>query len=188
MEKKSSHLMGGVFLIALGILLLILRLTIEHIWPVFILALGVLFWMAYFHNRENVGLLMPGSLIIVLGIIFLASTLTDWEAIEYLWPLFVFAPAAGFLSMYFGGIRDEGLLIPALILTGITLFLFCISLDLLSWWPVLLILAGIILIWYPLRKRVKSTEKKPKKDEKNKVDEEKKEKNNQEKIEEKKTT
>ena len=65
---------------------------------------------------------------------------------EYLWPVFILAPATGFFAMYFGGPRDQGLLIPGGILMGLAVLFYFISIGLDDYWPVFLILAGAIII------------------------------------------
>ena len=63
-----------------------------------------------------------------------------------LWPVFVIAPAVGFVSLYFGGAKDSDLLIPAGILTGLGIIFFLVSYNLGEYWPILLILIGIVMI------------------------------------------
>jgi len=149
MERKKSNLTWGVLLIAMGILFLIAnfsRVGMETLWPIFPLAVGIGFWIGYFNDRKNFGLLMPGSILVVVSLLFFYCNSSGWWHMEELWPVFILAPAAGFIAMYFGGPRDQGLLIPAGILTAVGLIFLFVSSGLGDYWPVFLILAGILLI------------------------------------------
>jgi hypothetical protein len=146
----------GGFFIFIGIVLLIGNFTnlyMDELWPVFLIAGGAAFGVGYFLNRDNYGLLMPGTLLAVIGLLFLYCSLKGWHHMESLWPVFILAPACGFVAMYFGGIREKGLLIPAGILFVIGLLFLFISLDVGEFWPILLILIGVLLIVLDFAKR-----------------------------------
>ena len=63
-----------------------------------------------------------------------------------LWPVFVLAPAAGFIAMYFGGTRDRGLLMPAGVLGLIGFIFIAVNYRLSNFLPVAMILVGIFLV------------------------------------------
>lgn len=65
---------------------------------------------------------------------------------ETLWPVFILAPAVGFLAMYFGGAKEQGLLIPAGILSGVGVIFLFVTSGFGDYWPLFLILAGVLLI------------------------------------------
>jgi len=90
--------------------------------------------------------LMPGSIFLVIGLLFFYLSVFGWWHMEDLWPVFILAPAVGFLAMYFGGSRDKGLLVPAGILGGLGLVFFFISAGMGGWWPILMIIAGCIIL------------------------------------------
>jgi hypothetical protein len=149
MRRSTQHLFWGIFLIALGIIFLMGNLSevgMSRLWPVFPLVVGLSFWIAYFQDRTNFGILMPGSILVVISLLFFYCNFTSWSKMEALWPIFILAPAVGFLSMYFGGHRESGLLFPAGILTLISIIFLSISHGMSEYWPVLLIVAGVILI------------------------------------------
>ncbi len=149
MERKRTNLIWGVFLIVIGIIFLIGTLSsvgMGKIWPIFPLTVGLAFWVAYFHDRENPGLLMPGSILVVISILFFYCTFSDWGRMETLWPFFIIAPAVGFFAMYFGGAKDQGLLLPAGVLLGVGVIFLLLSSWLGNYWPVFVIIGGIILI------------------------------------------
>ena len=139
----------GIMLIALGVLFLIANLShynLESLWPVFVLGPGVAFIVMFFRDRNNYGVLMPGTILTVIGLLFFACTMYGWDQMERLWPLFIMAPGLGFVMMYLFGKHERGLLIPAGILTGLGLvFLMGINeSDYLS--PAVLILLGLLFL------------------------------------------
>lgn len=149
MAGQRHNLIWGILLILIGILFLVgntSRMGMELLWPVFPLAVGIAFWIGYFNDRKNYGLLMPGSILIVVSVLFMYCNLTHWWRMEYLWPIFILAPATGFVAMYFGGSRDSGLLIPAGILGAVGFIFLFLSSGLGDYWPVFLIVAGLLLI------------------------------------------
>ena len=149
MEQKKSNMIWGLLLIGMGIIFLIgnmSRVGMESLWPVFPMVVGLAFWLGYFHDRKNYGLLMPGSILVVVSLLFFYCNFVGWLRMEILWPVFILAPAAGFLAMYFGGPKDQGLLIPAGILSGVGFIFLFISSGFEDYWPVFLIIAGVILI------------------------------------------
>ncbi|HEX9934084.1 MAG TPA: DUF5668 domain-containing protein [bacterium] len=156
MAKNKNQMVWGVFFILLGGILLAGNFTTLHLdelWPVFLIAGGAAFCMGYFLNRNNYGLLMPGTVLLVIGILFLYCSIEGWYHMEDLWPVFILAPALGFVAMYFGGEKEKGLLVPAGILFAIGLLFLFISTGLEDLWPVLLILTGVLLLIRDFTKR-----------------------------------
>jgi hypothetical protein len=159
MENPKSNMVWGIFLIVIGLVFLIgniSRIGMEILWPAFPLTVGLAFWIGYIFDRKNVGLLMPGSILVIVGLLFFYCAIFGWYRMANLWPLFIIAPAVGFISIYFGGSRDSELLIPAGILAGIGIVFLFISHGLGDYWPVLLILAGSFLIVIHLMVKQKS--------------------------------
>lgn len=149
MERRGNNLIWGVFLIVMGIVFIVgnlSRVGMEALWPVFPLAVGLAFWVGYFNDRKNFGLLMPGSILVVVSLLFFYCNFLGWWRMETLWPVFILAPAVGFLAIYFGGTKDQGLLVPAGILSLVGIIFLFVSYGFGDYWPVFLIIAGIILI------------------------------------------
>ncbi len=149
MASSKQRLLQGVGLIVLGIVFLLFNfsdLRARELWPLFLIAGGLYFYAMYFFERTNYGVLMPATILTVYGLMFLYNALGGWYEMHGLWPLFIIAPGLGFLLMYIGGKKEQGLLIPGWILTGIgTVFLLAFheSGFLL---PALLILLGVVLL------------------------------------------
>ena len=129
MQNKGS-LFIGVFLVLVGILSLggnmfmdlteRMPVSIFQLWPVIVIATGLLFVMPPFfapNNRGLGGLFIPGVPILVTGgILFAASVMSNWGIWAVAWPLEIIALGIGFLFAAIF-IRVIWLLIPALIIT-----------------------------------------------------------------------
>ena len=164
MEQKKNSMIWGIFLIVVGIVFLIgnvSRVGMETLWPVFPMAVGLAFWVGFVHDRKNYGLLMPGSILVIVSILFLYCSIFGWWRMETLWPVFILAPAVGFIAMYFAGAKDQGLLVPAGILSAVGIIFLFVSSGLGDYWPIFLIIGGILLMAFgATRKKGPSEEKK----------------------------
>jgi len=138
----------GILLVIVGIFLLLnyfLNLNLE-LWPLALVVPGILF--IFGATKENYGLYIPGFILLFLGIFFFFNVYTDWEYHHYLWPIYTLTVSLTFyLTSFFG--KEKDLILPANILLLITFGLFFISCNLLKFWPVILILAGIWVIFTP---------------------------------------
>ncbi len=148
MQSTRSPL-PGIMLIILGVLFLIANFANVHLdalWPVFVLGPGVAFIVMFFRDRNNYGVLMPGTILTVIGALFFACTVYGWDQMEHLWPLFIMAPGLGFVMMYLFGKHERGLLIPAGILTGLGLVFLLDANESEYLWPGVLILVGLLFL------------------------------------------
>ena len=105
-------------------------------------------------QQHSQGPLLPGIILIVVGISYLLSELNLVKS-DMIWPMFVLAPGLGFLSLYFtsGNKRaSSGLIIPATITTFIGLFFFYLNFT--GWgqmeflWPIFPLIVGISFYLY----------------------------------------
>jgi hypothetical protein len=148
---RRSNIIMGIALIIFGILFFFDSLykvsyNIGDFWPIFIMLIGVSFLVSFWHKRSNSGVLMPGTILTVYGLMFFISTLSGWHNMAQLWPGFLLGPGLGFALMYYFGSREKGLLIPAFILILLALIFWSSVTFLFKFWPVILILFGIYLI------------------------------------------
>jgi hypothetical protein len=75
-------------------------------------------------KQRNMGSMVAGSALIVLGGLFLLSQFLDISIWRFLWPLFVLIPGIGmFVTVYGGGKQAAGLAIPASIVSMVGLIL-----------------------------------------------------------------
>lgn len=159
----------GTLLILIGCLLFAARymfgIEIFHFrsgdfWPIIVLAVGLVFESVYFITRKAPGLLVPGGIITVIGMLFFFEVSTGWRFAEYTWPVYLFAVAFGLLQLYMFAYRSKGLLVPVFILStvGAIAIASMIFETLISWFdfsiviPVVLILAGLVVFFGRSRK------------------------------------
>ena len=142
-QRGKRNIVVGVALILLGIIFLLQNfdvIRVENWWAAFVIAIGISFFFGWFYDRTQTGLLLPGSILVILGCQFL---FLHWD-----WPIFIMAPAVGFWLMYFLGHEDRGVLVPAFVLTVIALVFWLQDSFLEEYWPVLFIVAGIGLLFW----------------------------------------
>jgi len=137
MNKKSNVVVGMVLIIIGGAVLLenlgVLNnlFGITNIWQLvgrgwpslFLILPGIIFHSLFFSGKNrDAGLLVPGGILLVLGVIFQINVLFGgWHI---LWPGYILAVAVGLFELYYFGTRDRGLLIPVGILGGLSLVFF----------------------------------------------------------------
>ena len=102
---RKFNLFIGICLLIFGLVLLIVHLGISPIslvvlWPSFPILIGILFLSFYFTDRKKIGFIMPGVILVLIGAISFFCTLTHWENMKYLWPMFILSPGLGFFEKY----------------------------------------------------------------------------------------
>ena len=132
--------------------------TLPLILKVFVILAGVGFWIGYVQDKKNHGLLMPGTILIIYGVMFYYCSMEGWYYMTYLWPVFIIGPGIGFFMMFIFGQKEKGLLVPASILTGIGILFMLSKTGVIRYWPVLLIVLGIVII-VRYQTKLKSSEK-----------------------------
>jgi hypothetical protein len=157
-EEKRPSLVPGLLLVLVGIAFLLANLGAfkirgDLIWTYLLIIIGVVFWLSFFFDRSRIGNLMPGSVLLTIGLLFHHTSTQGWDTLSYLWPFFILAPAFGFYAMFVLGTRERGLLVPAGILTVIALFFFLqgTNRDLRLIWPAVLIVLGVLFLYRGLR-------------------------------------
>jgi hypothetical protein len=148
----SRAIVPGLILIVLGVLFLLsnfgaLDLDWGMLWTWIIILLGVIFWAGFIFDRSKDGLIMPGTILLVVGIVFNVSVRYDWAPMEDLWPFFILAPALGFYLMYLLGRHDRGVLVPAIVLTVIGVVFLMSTSNILRWLgPIVMIGIGVLIL------------------------------------------
>jgi hypothetical protein len=172
--NKTNRVLGAI-LVILGALFLLKNLNIVNplfdifnfgfiiskLWPsLFLIIPGLLFHYGFFRGRrKDPGLLVPGGILLVLGIVFQINMLFGGWNIT--WPANIFAVAFGLFELYAFGNREKGLLIPIGILGGLSVIFFtAFSLNQLiglnarnAITPLVLIIIGLIVIFGGRRKK-----------------------------------
>lgn len=160
MQKESKSIVWGIILILAGLIFLGNNLNwwdVEwgNVWPLFLIGGGLLFWVGWFTSRKDVGVLMPGTILITYGLLFQYCAMYGWYWMDELWPIFLLGPGLGFFAMYFLGEKEKGTLLAGSILVVLAI-LFWIGHDLSRYfWPLLLIGIGIFLLFSAQKKRDK---------------------------------
>ncbi|MDI9483371.1 MAG: DUF5668 domain-containing protein [Bacillota bacterium] len=157
-QNKNGKFVWGIILVCVGCLLILSNLgvvpsfgrLIGLFWPLIIIFTSLMFHFGYYTNRKNVGLLVPGGILLTVGIICQASML--WGLWGFLWPGFILAPAVGLFELYIFGNQEKGLLIPVGILSGLSLIFFTMNFRALGTFarylvPIILIIIGISILY-----------------------------------------
>lgn len=163
-QGNKSNLVWGVMLILIGIFLLAAQfgyICWDNLWPFILIIGGGLFLFGFLANRNNYGLLMPGTILTIVGLLFLYTNAGRWDALEYLWPTFILAPGVGFILMYLFAPKGNGLWIPAVILVFIALIFYVQFWDIFRFWPVILIVIGLYILISAGRNNQKPESKEP---------------------------
>lgn len=127
---KKGNLFWGIVLVALGVFFLSYNLfgfhlrSIPKLWPLLIILMGAFCEWSYFCQKKNPGLLVPGGIFLVTGLVFEFETLTQWRYAAYTWPIYPLAVAIGLFQLYLFSNRPRPLLIPVLLLSGVTLLAY----------------------------------------------------------------
>jgi len=162
-------MVGGLVLIALGLAFFaathgVFNLDWGNIWPVFLIISGAATLIQALntpdpHKRGNTVVGATGLLL--LGAFFLATTtgLLSWADQGTLWPIYPTIIGLSLFAGYFAsGMIESKNLIPATILTLAGLVFLGVTLvgsyDLIGkFWPIFLIIAGIIMLIAPRARR-----------------------------------
>lgn len=154
---KRSQLVWGLILIAGGLAVFALQLFPELFdqfsWPWIMIAIGLVFAIASLLSRIG-GLMIPGIIVGGLGGIFLWQEGSgDPSSWSYIWTLI---PGFVGLGMLIGSLYDADLREARWAGAGLVFFsalgfimfsgLLGVDADLLQYWPVLLIVGGVIVL------------------------------------------
>lgn len=151
-EAGKRSIVPGLILIIIGILFILsnfgaLSMRANLIWTYLIIVIGAVFWISFLFDRSNPGVLMPGTVLLTIGIVLNLGIRNDADW-RILWPFFILAPSFGFYAMYFLGKREKGLLFPAAVLTIVGIFFLLQALDkpITLAFGIILILIGALLL------------------------------------------
>ncbi len=156
--RKNSNIFGdcimarwgkwlGITFTVFGTIFLLENLNVFLLnWSLYILLSGVALILVFFLNRELAVFLLPGVTLLIYGILFFYCQITGWEHLARWWPLLLIAPGLSFAILY--GVRPQAkhYLYSASILTGFGLLFFLRKVEYIKFWPVILIVAGLILL------------------------------------------
>lgn len=169
-SRRSSAIFPAIILIVVGAFFLLTnlnvlpRVSIGQLWPAFPALLGIALWLQFFLGRpRDPGLVFGGTIFLLTGLFFFLFTLNltlpllgriTWGDMARLWPAFPSIVGIAFaLQWIVGGLRQPGLLAPAMILLLVGLGGFAFTLAgfpmfqvVFDYWPVLLIVLGVAIL------------------------------------------
>jgi hypothetical protein len=166
--RQPPRLVPALFLILLGGWLLARELGLPlpgagQAWPVALILVGLgLVGQHLFGGRQQPGLVFTGTLLAALGAFFLSITLgpLDWGDLSRYWPVFVLIGGLGYLAQWLAQPADRALLRPAGLALAAGAIALVFTLELAGpgvaaqarrFWPLLLVAAGLLLLWRYLR-------------------------------------
>ncbi len=128
-----------------------------NLWPLAVLIPGICFEVGYFSSRRAPGVLVPGGILITIGLLFFFEVFTNWHFSAYTWPVYILAPAIGLFQLYlFSKPHNPGLLIPVAILSLVAGISFVSMFVGNVWnlifnnsliWPIGLLIIGLIILF-----------------------------------------
>lgn len=157
---QKNNMILGIVLILIGIAYL-MNITFQvnyfsfsTLWPIILFLIGIMFEVRFFRDRSSGGNLIPGGILMVLGVIFMFQKVTNNMFSDYIWPFYTLSVAVGFLQYYLFYKKDRGILILGLILLTVFIvsFLSILLESLFPWmsgnlvFPLILIMAGVLII------------------------------------------
>lgn len=143
-------LLPGVILIGLGVYFFLRELDLPQLaaylsWPVILIIIGAAFLITSFSSQKQKMLVLPGSILTLLGIHFWGMHFSpEWPTH---WSFFPGIVGLAFL-LTFLRTRETSQLVPATILLAVFVLAYLFN-DLsliLDWWPVALIIVGVFLL------------------------------------------
>lgn len=132
----------------------------SYSWAWIIAGLGLQFLLVGAVSRLP-GLAIPGTILAVLGgMLYWQNASGDWASWSYTWALLPLSVGLGFCLSYLFGLRSKALLAVGLYFVFISLVFFFIfgaffaeDWAIFSYWPVLLVLLGVGILYRGFRKR-----------------------------------
>lgn len=117
----------GIVLVIIGVIGILSRgfnismVRLLNFWPLVVLIVGIGCEYLYFSRRKSPELLVPGGILTTIGLLFIFESITNWRFSGYTWGIYTLAVAIGLFQLYIFGGKENGLLIPVVILTLVSL-------------------------------------------------------------------
>ncbi len=138
--------LGYIFLV-LGIIFFLENLNVFLLnWSLYIILAGIALFLGFFLNRELSVFLLPATILVIYGALFFYCQVTEWQKLETLWPALLIAPGLGFVLLYILKKDTNKYLFPGGILLLFGLLFFVRKIQYIKYWPVIIIIAGIVLL------------------------------------------
>ena len=154
LRDRQGTIWLGLGLIGLGIVFVLgLWIGWEKIWPIFVIAGGVAFLVGYaVSGFRDSGLVFVGVGAILVGLFFLGFSLGYWEwsDMSWLWPVFPVIGGVAFVALFFAergkdaGTLGVGCAAFVVGIVGLAVTLGFLGKEIVRFWPLLLVLLGIV--------------------------------------------
>lgn len=157
-EVKSRPILQGLGLILIGLVFILGNFGIFHPdWEVvftwMIMIMGVFFWLGFLMDKSRSFLIMPGTILVIYGIVFFLISKYTWATIESMGPVFIMAPALGLYFTYLLHEKNRSVLITAAVLGVISLIFLLNSVPIFKYiWPFITAGLGVYIILNPENK------------------------------------
>ena len=179
---RRGTIIPGLILILVGVWFLASNLgvklnlpSMDTMWPIFPLVVGLLFLSGYALNRRDPGMLFIGLAATLIGAFFFLFTLrlplpitglqdgVRWDDMERLWPAFVVIGGLSFIALFLAE-RSRSWAVFSLgalgVIVGCVAFLFTLRVlsgdigqRLVQLWPLLLVVVGLAALLQGLLSR-----------------------------------
>jgi uncharacterized membrane protein HdeD (DUF308 family) len=110
-RKNTNAVFGGTVCLLLGIFFFLRNYDLmpfyfwDEIWPVILIAFGIGFIVLYVFKPEDWGVLIPGSILLFIGLVALAHTMDLYwrteELVEHYWPVILIVIGGGLVISSF---------------------------------------------------------------------------------------
>jgi hypothetical protein len=164
MSQMKSSMIPGILLIVIGALLLFNEMNWfpfqwYRLYPILLLLTGAGLIVIAFTNKSG-NAMFWGSLIFLFGVLYFLRNfgLLGYFALEDIWPVFFIILGLSFIAIMLVNPGDWGVLIPGGIFLFFGSLLFMRTLNLwwahhimATYWPLLLVLVGVIVIVTSIR-------------------------------------
>lgn len=157
-KGRSRPILQGLALIIIGLIFILGNFGAFHPdWEVaftwMIMIMGVLFWIGFLMDKSRDFLIMPGTILVIYGVVFFLIAKYTWATIESLGPVFILAPALGLYFTYLISQRNRSVLVTAAVLGVISLIFLLNSVPVFKYiWPFITAGLGIYIIMNPEKK------------------------------------
>lgn len=134
MPRRESAFLGPL-LIVVGLLLLLAQAgfpAFRILWPLFPFAVGVVFLLRYWRNRDDSSQVFVGVLLILIAGLFLLVLSTRLHLGDH-WPFFILAPGLAFLARYVVDQEDRDSLLFGGLMVAVGIIFYFFSSDIFSW-------------------------------------------------------
>lgn len=123
---KPGKLLMGLSLILWGILLLLITVDVLpwnlwEQWPVAMIFAGLCMHFAVMDDRAVWGLVIPGAILVCVGVLFFICSNFGWRYLGDWWPVFILGVGLGLIEGWFFGGRNAGLIISGSVVSVIGL-------------------------------------------------------------------